>query len=152
MAPEEQSRRMSRTSTVVPGQSSLSPLPGVNRAGLTQDNCHRYSWSVPAPSLLSDIRSIWANPDGELTNTNGIASKELPTSITSNPLVGGLSASYKSDFTTDGPSPSMLQPSQSPHLGSTRGRCFSALSIFIRETIQQLGGLSWQHWSPTLRL
>lgn len=63
LTPEERSRRMSRTnsgqtSTGTPSQHQ--PLPSreaPSGAG------HRYSRSVPAPSLLADVRSIWAeNP------------------------------------------------------------------------------------------
>lgn len=69
LTPEERSRRMSRSgssakplasaltagapSNLTPGEGTTAPAG--NRLG------HRYSSSVPAPSLLGDIKSIWSD-------------------------------------------------------------------------------------------
>ncbi|KAI0071866.1 hypothetical protein K474DRAFT_1668499 [Panus rudis PR-1116 ss-1] len=59
LTPEERSRRMSRTASnrpvILDRDSSLSASGGA-------DSRHHHSRSVPAPSLLQDIRSIWTDP------------------------------------------------------------------------------------------
>jgi len=71
LTPEERSRRMSRSNSGQPsGVSQLTnalasantdsgnaPTTGNNNSGMG----HRYSRSVPAPTLLGDIKSIWAD-------------------------------------------------------------------------------------------
>ncbi|KAF8068613.1 hypothetical protein FPV67DRAFT_1448525 [Lyophyllum atratum] len=71
LTPEERSRRMSRSNS---GQGPATALgasgagfvtgelggAGVGMGGGGQGMGHRYSRSVPAPSLLGDVRSIWA--------------------------------------------------------------------------------------------
>lgn len=62
LTPSERSRRMSRTNTtqtrpVLSAQHSHSGL--LNPA--TNESRHHYSRSVPAPSLLGDIKSIWSD-------------------------------------------------------------------------------------------
>lgn len=71
LTPEERNRRMSRSNSGQPsGVSQLTnslatantdsgngPTTGNNNSGLG----HRYSRSVPAPTLLGDIKSIWAD-------------------------------------------------------------------------------------------
>ncbi|KAG6857056.1 hypothetical protein H0H87_010021 [Tephrocybe sp. NHM501043] len=69
LTPEERSRRMSRSNS---GQPPATALPGFgagevsSTTGGSSGGGHRYSRSVPAPSLLGDIKSIWsessANP------------------------------------------------------------------------------------------
>ncbi|KAF5365117.1 hypothetical protein D9758_011025 [Tetrapyrgos nigripes] len=104
LTPEERSRRMSRSNS---GQDSVSggpisptrralgvPLrdtggsstPGANGGG------HRYSRSVPAPSLLGDISSIWA-PKEDI-NSNG-----LPSSPSARALGNGTPSSFTSATT-----------------------------------------------------
>ncbi|TFK19919.1 hypothetical protein FA15DRAFT_708549 [Coprinopsis marcescibilis] len=66
LTPEERNRRMSRSNSGQPGSglpanaNALKPGEGPDLtagSGLG----HRYSRSVPAPSLLGDIKSIWAD-------------------------------------------------------------------------------------------
>ena len=77
---EERYRRMSR-----------SKADGDQRSS---ESHHRYSRSVPAPSLLSDIRSIWqdpgiaASPD-QRTGLGGGLGNGTPSSFTSNSTFGG---------------------------------------------------------------
>ncbi|KAJ7599133.1 hypothetical protein C8J56DRAFT_849194 [Mycena floridula] len=64
LTPEERQRRMSRSNS---GQGAASALQGEGLAvpGGGPSNAssgHRYSRSVPAPSLLGDISSIWTSP------------------------------------------------------------------------------------------
>ncbi|KAL1741059.1 hypothetical protein HDZ31DRAFT_67297 [Schizophyllum fasciatum] len=67
LTPEERSRRMSRTNsgqTPTGTPSQHQPLPHRENTGAASG--HRYSRSVPAPSLLADVRSIWAeNPPAD---------------------------------------------------------------------------------------
>jgi hypothetical protein len=67
LTPEERNRRMSR-SAGINNPHSPAALPTNNHlnagelaAGGTRFG-HRYSSSVPAPSLLGDIKSIWSDP------------------------------------------------------------------------------------------
>ncbi|KAJ7359756.1 hypothetical protein DFH08DRAFT_769788, partial [Mycena albidolilacea] len=69
LTPEERMRRMSRTNSgQSPGLEGSSPhrhglgVPLGHNAGAGGGGGHRYSRSVPAPSLLGgDLKSIWAN-------------------------------------------------------------------------------------------
>ncbi|KAG6907769.1 hypothetical protein DXG01_007482 [Tephrocybe rancida] len=73
LTPEERSRRMSRSNS---GQPPATALPGFGAgelgggtgqsSGLGVSGGHRYSRSVPAPSLLGDIKSIWSESSGSL--------------------------------------------------------------------------------------
>jgi hypothetical protein len=56
LTPEEKSRRYSRTHT----NATASTAWGANSRPSTETHHHRYSHSVPAPSLLGDIKSIWS--------------------------------------------------------------------------------------------
>lgn len=82
LTPEERFRRMSR---------SKADGEGLQRSS---ESHHRYSRSVPAPSLLSDIRSIWqesgiaASPD-QRTGLGGGLGNGTPSSFTSNSTFGG---------------------------------------------------------------
>ena len=97
LTPEERSRRFSRTN---PSRPSILPVEGdgVNsRDGISDGPHHRHSRSVPAPSLLQDIRAIWTDngePSGEHDpNLNGMAGGGLgngtPSSFQSNSGFGG---------------------------------------------------------------
>ncbi|KAG6860265.1 hypothetical protein C0995_013509 [Termitomyces sp. Mi166 len=68
LTPEERSRRMSRSNS---GQQPVTALAGFGAGELgggtrtgTGTGHHRYSRSVPAPSLLGDIKSIWSENKG----------------------------------------------------------------------------------------
>ena len=82
LTPEERFRRMSR---------SKADSEGLQRPS---ESHHRYSRSVPATSLLSDIRSIWgepgipASPD-QRTGLGGGLGNGTPSSFTSNSTFGG---------------------------------------------------------------
>ncbi|KAF7967388.1 hypothetical protein HWV62_34435 [Athelia sp. TMB] len=73
LSPSERSRRMSRTHSGQQqgGKPILSPR---ETSVLQGDSRHHYSRSVPAPSLLGDIKSIWSTEAPPLSNgshTNG---------------------------------------------------------------------------------
>ncbi|THH14578.1 hypothetical protein EW146_g5774 [Bondarzewia mesenterica] len=69
LTPEERSRRYSRTNSANPGPPGMGLTPGREGWGAAaagarpsvETHHHRYSHSVPAPSLLGDIKSIWAD-------------------------------------------------------------------------------------------
>jgi len=82
LTPEERFRRMSRSK--VDGEGLQRP----------SESHHRYSRSVPAPSLLSEIRSIWAEPGiaaspDQRTGLGGGLGNGTPSSFTSNSTFGG---------------------------------------------------------------
>ena len=82
LTPEERFRRMSR---------SKADGEGLQRPS---ESHHRYSRSVPAPSLLSEIRSIWAEPGiaaspDQRTGLGGGLGNGTPSSFTSNSTFGG---------------------------------------------------------------
>jgi hypothetical protein len=98
---EERSRRMSRSnsgqgsgaghlsSALVAATSKESNTPSVGNGNIG----HRYSRSVPAPTLLGDIKSIWADTGAQ----------PMPTSPPSFPTHRGTpSASYSSRFDSMG--------------------------------------------------
>ena len=98
---EERSRRMSRSnsgqgsgtghlaSALVAATSNESNTPPVGNGNIG----HRYSRSVPAPTLLGDIKSIWADTGAQ----------PMPTSPPSFPTHRGTpSASYSSRFDSMG--------------------------------------------------
>ncbi|KAL4072509.1 hypothetical protein V8B97DRAFT_377480 [Scleroderma yunnanense] len=74
LTPSERSRRMSRThsnsSRPVNVGDTPSPHPPLHLSAQNQTHHahHRYSRSVPAPSLLGDVKSIWA--ERAATNAN----------------------------------------------------------------------------------
>ncbi|KAF9788455.1 hypothetical protein BJ322DRAFT_1106446 [Thelephora terrestris] len=81
LTPEERFRRMSR---------SKADGEGLQRS----ESHHRHSHSVPAPSLLSDIRSIWGEPGiaaspEQRTGLGGGLGNGTPSSFTSNSTFGG---------------------------------------------------------------
>ena len=82
LTPEERFRRMSR---------SKADGEGLQRPS---EPHHRHSRSVPAPSLLSEIRSIWAEPGiaaspDQRTGLGGGLGNGTPSSFTSNSTFGG---------------------------------------------------------------
>ncbi|TFK87122.1 hypothetical protein K466DRAFT_646040 [Polyporus arcularius HHB13444] len=90
LTPEERSRRMSRTTAHMVGMERESSQ---QRSG-TEAN-HRYSRSVPAPSLLQDIKSIWG--------ADAAAPMGSPdaTGLGAGPLGGGLGNGTPSSFTSN---------------------------------------------------
>lgn len=98
LTPEERSRRFSRTNAVRPSLSRLESDAMSRDISLDRPH-HRHSRSVPAPSLLQDIRSIWTDT-GDLTSATesglngiGVASGGLgngtPSSFQSSSGFGG---------------------------------------------------------------
>ncbi|KAH8073800.1 hypothetical protein BXZ70DRAFT_746177 [Cristinia sonorae] len=85
LTPEERSRRFSRNAPARPNMAALGAE--VHPSGTEAH--HRYSRSVPAPSLLEDIRSIWAT---------GAATPGTPgTSVTGGGLGNGTPSSFQSN-------------------------------------------------------
>lgn len=100
LTPSERSRRMSRThsgsSRPVNLNDAPSPLAGTHpHLPQTQNHHanHRYSRSVPAPSLLGDVKSIWA--ERGLT-TNGVPASPDKHSFGVGPIGSGTPSSLKS--------------------------------------------------------
>ncbi|KAI0630937.1 hypothetical protein C8Q77DRAFT_1062425 [Trametes polyzona] len=96
LTPEERSRRLSRTTTR-PNVTGAERDSSAQRSGTEAH--HRYSRSVPAPSLLQDIRSIWSDagpppvgsPDAAALGTSHLAGglgNGTPSSFTSNSGLG----------------------------------------------------------------
>lgn len=102
LTPEERSRRMSRSNSgqgpnaLHPGDLSGVPIATGN-AG-TNTTGHRYSRSVPAPSLLGDISSIWASQHHANNNTanNNTSAAALPSSPSGRLGLGGTPSSFTS--------------------------------------------------------
>ncbi|KAI0935136.1 hypothetical protein AcV7_004027 [Taiwanofungus camphoratus] len=61
LTPEERSRRFSRTNGVRPSIGGFERDAGIGQRPITETSHHKYSRSVPAPSLLKDLRSIWSD-------------------------------------------------------------------------------------------
>ena len=83
LTPEERFRRMSR---------SKADAEGLQRT--SAESHHRHSRSVPAPSILSEIRSIWTEPGiagspDQRTGLGGGLGNGTPSSFTSNSTFGG---------------------------------------------------------------
>ncbi|KIP06322.1 hypothetical protein PHLGIDRAFT_128318 [Phlebiopsis gigantea 11061_1 CR5-6] len=97
LTPEERSRRFSRTNPIHPAMPPSEDNGLGSRDMLSDAPHHRHSRSVPAPSLLQDIRSIWTDNGetsaGHDSNLNGMAGGGLgngtPSSFQSNPGFGG---------------------------------------------------------------
>ena len=155
LTPEERNRRMSRsTSGQTPGVVSAGLLhdnspqkqqpreegrmvglgvplgSGGNGGNGSNGGGHRYSRSVPAPSLLGDIKSIWADTPPNNNTSNQPPSAGLPSSPTRLGLGSGTPSSFTSASASFGgragvgpfdpladeahhhsPSPSLLSPS-----------------------------------------
>ncbi|EKM57934.1 uncharacterized protein PHACADRAFT_251844 [Phanerochaete carnosa HHB-10118-sp] len=98
LTPEERSRRFSRTNAVRPAMSRLEN-DAASRDVLSDGPHHRHSRSVPAPSLLQDIRSIWMDTTGSpgatdssfngMGITGGGLGNGTPSSFQSNSGFGG---------------------------------------------------------------
>lgn len=123
LTPEERSRRMSRSNSNQPlGQQVHSPRePSAISAAESTSNSHRYSRSVPAPSLLGDIRSIWSDKGAQSPSTGTGAlppgSPADPSHIAGLAIGNGTPSSFKSSgfggksFTEDQFTNPMLSPS-----------------------------------------
>ncbi|KAF8843822.1 hypothetical protein BDN67DRAFT_81495 [Paxillus ammoniavirescens] len=119
LTPSERSRRMSRThsgsSRPVNLNDAPSPHPTLHPQ-LTQTQGHhghhRYSRSVPAPSLLGDVKSIWAErgntnnavPGSPDTHTFGLGAigSGTPSSLKSSNGFGGLGFNLGNTTTASG--------------------------------------------------
>ncbi|KAH8106518.1 hypothetical protein DFH11DRAFT_1732770 [Phellopilus nigrolimitatus] len=120
LTPEEQSRRMSRTSS-----AATAAVPGgiattFSRSGVRpEDSRHRHSRSVPGHSAqdASKIRDIWT-PNGDDQIPGQLQRQRLgeTEAVFGMPQGLGLPSSFKSNsglhagYENDGPSPSMLNP------------------------------------------
>ncbi|EIN08635.1 hypothetical protein PUNSTDRAFT_120887 [Punctularia strigosozonata HHB-11173 SS5] len=76
LTPEERQRRLSRNANAAarPKPSMLAApqlRPAPSHHADSGAGGHRYSRSVPGASLLSDIKSIWARPDGMAPGSPG---------------------------------------------------------------------------------
>lgn len=95
LSPSERSRRMSRTNS---GQTARPVLSPHNSSGMnilqqaeSNGNRHHYSRSVPAPSLLGDIKSIWRNesPQPPANNSSFGLGAGTPSSFNKSSNFGG---------------------------------------------------------------
>ncbi|KAF5375664.1 hypothetical protein D9615_009358 [Tricholomella constricta] len=88
LTPEERSRRMSRSNS---GQGPATALAGPGYTGGDMGGAaggggaglgmgHRYSRSVPAPSLLGDIKSIWAENNANPLPSSPPTHRGMPSS------------------------------------------------------------------------
>ncbi|RPD53019.1 hypothetical protein L226DRAFT_517423 [Lentinus tigrinus ALCF2SS1-7] len=91
LTPEERSRRMSRTNATRPHMVGMERESSQQRS----EAHHRYSRSVPAPSLLQDIKSIWG-ADGAVP----VGSPDAA-GLAAGPLGGGLGNGTPSSFTSN---------------------------------------------------
>ncbi|KZT00750.1 uncharacterized protein LAESUDRAFT_739492 [Laetiporus sulphureus 93-53] len=93
LTPEERSRRMSRTKGSRAGVLASERDPVVGQRPGSEGLHHKYSRSVPAPSLSHDIRSIWADSNDNSALDPAIASGGLgngtPSSFQSNSALTG---------------------------------------------------------------
>ncbi|TFK62077.1 hypothetical protein BDN72DRAFT_406899 [Pluteus cervinus] len=113
LTPEERSRRMSRSNS---GQTSGAVAIALGAtaagsgagAGASTAPGHRYSRSVPAPSLLGDIKSIWSDNNAPPLPVNN-ALPITPTRAES--TVNAETGSVGSIGANGSPSLSMLSPS-----------------------------------------
>ncbi|KAG0706883.1 hypothetical protein DFH29DRAFT_92196 [Suillus ampliporus] len=116
LTPEERSRRMSRTNSVRPAQVQNNGLgldpPFLTAHSQAEGSRHHYSRSVPATSLLGDVKSIWAERTGGLPGSPDTShafnlAVGTPSSFKSTSGFGGRS------FTNEdvNPSSSLLSPS-----------------------------------------
>lgn len=123
LTPEERSRRMSRSNSGQGAGATLysgnaAPL-GVPLSGSTGGSGlgHRYSRSVPAPSLLGDIKSIWSDNNTTSGNVPNSTTSGLPSSPnTRGFLSGGTPGSFTSSTLEDhglagSPSSLLISPS-----------------------------------------
>ncbi|KIJ61548.1 hypothetical protein HYDPIDRAFT_115700 [Hydnomerulius pinastri MD-312] len=140
LTPSERSRRMSRTHSGSSRPVNFNDAPSPHSTlhphlapNPSHHAHHRYSRSVPAPSLLGDVKSIWAErgtannglPGSPDTHTFGLGAigSGTPSSLKSTNGFGGLGATLGTTATASGmgtspfrddthsPSPSLLAPS-----------------------------------------
>lgn len=109
LTPEERSRRMSRSNSGQPPATALGATgPGFGGGELASSVGggaaigHRYSRSVPAPSLLGDIKSIWADSSAHPLPSSPPTHRPTPTSSFTSRFDTGLRTAG-----TDEKSPSM---------------------------------------------
>ncbi|KAL7277427.1 hypothetical protein ACG7TL_009289 [Trametes sanguinea] len=93
LTPEERSRRLSRTNTTRPNIVGLDREHSQTRSGTEAH--HRYSRSVPAPSLLQDIKSIWSDA------SPGAVGSPDAAAMGPGHLAGGLGNGTPSSFTSN---------------------------------------------------
>ncbi|CDO76780.1 hypothetical protein BN946_scf184978.g9 [Trametes cinnabarina] len=93
LTPEERSRRLSRTNTSRPNVIGLDREHSQTRSGTEAH--HRYSRSVPAPSLLQDIKSIWSDA------SSGAVGSPDTAAMGPGHLAGGLGNGTPSSFTSN---------------------------------------------------
>lgn len=115
LTPEEKSRRFSRTNVSRP--SKATDREGFHIQSSSDGGHHRHSRSVPATSLLQEIRSIWTeNSSGTLIEPGG-------SSLTSGGLGNGTPSSFQSTAGFDALAPSNASAAFLPglhHLISTQ--------------------------------
>lgn len=94
LTPEERSRRLSRTNGARPNMSGMERdmMPGHRSS---TESRHHYSRSVPAPSLLQDIKSIWADDGATLAGSPGVGG--TPSSALNGGLGNGTPSSFQSN-------------------------------------------------------
>ena len=116
LTPEERSRRMSRTNSARPSQMQNNGLgldpPFLTAHSQTEGSRHHYSRSVPAASLLGDVKSIWAERTGGVPASPDVShpfslAVGTPSSFKSTSGFGG--RSFTNEDVT--PSSSLLSPS-----------------------------------------
>lgn len=105
LTPEEKSRRFSRTTSSRPVQPLERDDDATQYPGETAH--HRHSRSVPAPSLLQDIRSIWTENGTIVTPDTSVPG----TSVTGGGLGNGTPSSFQSTPGFGGRSEDVLHPS-----------------------------------------
>ncbi|KAG6335231.1 hypothetical protein ID866_3857 [Astraeus odoratus] len=95
LTPSERSRRMSRThsNSSRPINVGDTPPPHLHLTNQTHHAHHRYSRSVPAPTLLGDVKSIWAERTG--TN-NGVPGSPDRPAFGAGAIGSGTPSSFKS--------------------------------------------------------
>ncbi|KAI0031869.1 hypothetical protein K488DRAFT_86422 [Vararia minispora EC-137] len=105
LTPEERSRRYSRT--VAPNSAGLAPgmaspsresAWGAGPRPSIESHHHRYSRSVPAPTLLGDIKSIWSDDSkGQPPPVGSPRSSAMERAVTTGQVPGlGTPSSFKS--------------------------------------------------------
>ncbi|KAL6301096.1 hypothetical protein BKA93DRAFT_887554 [Sparassis latifolia] len=94
LTPEERSRRFSRTNGTRPTVSGVERDMAAGHRPVTEGH-HRYSRSVPAPSLLQDLKSIWADDGAAGVGSPGVGGSAL--SGTGSGLGNGTPSSFQSN-------------------------------------------------------
>ncbi|TFY52461.1 hypothetical protein EVJ58_g10004 [Rhodofomes roseus] len=111
LTPEERSRRLSRTNGARPNMMGSDRDGAGGQRPSLEGQHHRYSRSVPAPSLLQDIKSIWADNGGAGAGASDLAGA-AGMSVASGGLGNGTPSSFTSNSGLAGrSSEDMLSPS-----------------------------------------